>query len=86
MNNEKMRDQFESWYLEKYCGGEERLKKCHNDAETYYYSGVQAMWVPWQASRASIEIDLPSSKVPQNIEVIKAVGRHILLQGLKVNP
>lgn len=53
--SEQMREEFEAWYLEKYCGGSERLKRCHNDNDTYYYSGVQAMWTPWEASRASAQ-------------------------------
>lgn len=28
--SEKMREQFEAWHLDRYCGGVERLRKCVN--------------------------------------------------------
>lgn len=59
--SDKMREEFEAWYLENYCGGTERLKKCTNDDSSYYYCGVQAMWTPWQASRESLVIDLDAA-------------------------
>ena len=60
MNNEKSREQFEAWQLEKYCGGADRLKKCSNADDVYYYQEVQLKWTAWQASRAAIEVELPS--------------------------
>lgn len=53
--SEHMREEFEAWYLDKYCGGEERLKRCSNDNDTYYFCGVQAMWTPWKASREAAQ-------------------------------
>ena len=85
----KMRKEFEDWYLDKYCGGEERLKKCHNDAETYYYTGVQSMWVPWQASRAAIEVDLePDEPADEGAAYLHQdfVKARIESLGLKVKP
>lgn len=38
----------------------------------------------WQASRESLVIELPESSSVHNSEVIKAVGRHLIKQGLKV--
>lgn len=64
MANDKMREEFEAWYLDKYCGGQERLRRCSNDESTYYYCGVQAMWTPWQASRESMVIELPERSWP----------------------
>lgn len=59
MSNEKSREQFEAWQLEKYCGGADRLKKCSNADDVYYYQEVQLKWTAWQASRAAIEVELP---------------------------
>jgi hypothetical protein len=39
---------FESWRLEKFCGGAERLKKCSNASDVYYYTEVQEAWKVWQ--------------------------------------
>lgn len=47
------REAFEAWRLEKFCGGAERLKKCSNAPEVYYYAAEQEAWKTWrQAWRA----------------------------------
>lgn len=49
------REAFEAWRLEKFCGGAERLKKCSNAPEVYYYAAEQEAWKTWrQAWRASL--------------------------------
>lgn len=83
--SDKMREEFEVWYLGKFCGGTERLKRCHNMQDIYYFTGVQSIWIAWLASREALVIDLPTATSERNNEVIKAVGRHIAGQGLKVN-
>lgn len=54
-----MRNQFEEWQLQTYCGGSERLRKCKNDESYYYYTDVQLKWKAWQASRECLVIELP---------------------------
>lgn len=54
-----MRNQFEEWQLQTYCGGGERLRKCKNDESYYYYTDVQLKWKAWQASREFLVIELP---------------------------
>lgn len=59
---DKMREEFEAWRLAKFCGGEERLKKCSNAPDVYYYTSEQAAWQAWQASRAALAVELPDSR------------------------
>lgn len=54
-----MREEFEEWQLQTYCGGSERLRKCKNDESYYYYTDVQLKWKAWQASRECLVIELP---------------------------
>lgn len=61
---DKMREQFEEWRLAKFCGGEERLKKCSNAPDVYYYTSEQEAWKAWQASRAALVIELPMPAKP----------------------
>lgn len=46
MNQE--REAFEAWRLEKFCGGQERLKKCSNAPDVYYYAAERESWKAWQ--------------------------------------
>lgn len=57
---DKVREQFEAWRLAKFCGGEERLKKCSNAPDVYYYTSEQEAWKAWQASRAALVVELPN--------------------------
>ena len=43
---------FEAWRLANFCGGEERLKKCSNAPDVYYYTPEQEAWRVWQARAA----------------------------------
>ena len=53
--SEKMRDAFELWaqYEHGYCAG------AKTDG-TYYVTKINNMWQAWQASRASLVVELPS--------------------------
>lgn len=69
MDTSKMRDtsreQFEAWYLEKHCGGIDRVKTCSNAPDTYYYTDTQTKWVAWQASREAVAVELPDRDIEQ---------------------
>ena len=43
------RSAFEAWRLATFCGGDERLKKCSNAPDVYYYTAEQEAWKVWQA-------------------------------------
>lgn len=47
------RELFEEWYREKFSGGNERLKKCHNASDIYFYHDSQSRWVSWSACAQS---------------------------------
>jgi hypothetical protein len=68
MSTEKMREEFEAWYLGKFCGGKERLFRCVNADQVYYFAEVQSKWDAWQASRAAIEVELPGFMEPKGME------------------
>lgn len=55
MSTEKMRDEFEAWALEGWA--EESLSRFSNG--DYCGHTLNFCWMAWQASRASIEIELP---------------------------
>lgn len=49
---EQEREAFEAWRLEKFCGGTERLRKCSNAPDVYYFTAEQEAWKVWQARAA----------------------------------
>ena len=57
--SESMREEFEEWRIDKFCGGDDRLKKCSNAPDVYYYTAEQEAWITWQASRAALCVGLP---------------------------
>lgn len=61
-----MRNQFEEWQLQTYCGGSERIRKCKNDESYYYYTDVHLKWKAWQASRECMVVELPKPYVWDN--------------------
>lgn len=71
-----MRNQFEDWQLQVYCGGSERLRKCKNDESYYYYTDVQLKWKAWQASRECLVIELPEPRAARGYgeQVADALG------------
>lgn len=92
MQNEKMREEFEAWRLSVFCGGENRLNKCANAPDVYYYTEVQSAWVDWQASRESLVIDFTQLNVQHasyndvDCYAISDVGVILRNAGLKVKP
>jgi len=86
--------EFEAWYLIEMvacCGKSIRGKAEENiawrrDDGSYADPMLRLASLAWQASRAALVIDLPKSCSKKNTEIVKAVGRHILLQGIKVKP
>lgn len=61
-HTDKARAEFEAWRLANFCGGVERLKKCSNAPDVYYYTAEQEAWTAWQASRASVVVELPEPR------------------------
>lgn len=78
---------FEAWRLEKFCGGAERLKKCSNAPDVYYYSAEQEAWKVWQA-RASLPVGVPDgyALVPvEPTEAMAVAGRQFSECGIQGN-
>lgn len=101
MDTNKMREQFESWYLDKHCGGIDRVRTCSNAPDTYYYTDTQTKWVAWQASREAVVVELPyvrsypANEAASDVDYYIDEGRHdmkaelrkaVEAQGLKVEP
>lgn len=93
MSDEKMREEFEAeWGIEMNPGvyfiPELNVYGAELYAQYEYASQKSSAWFyfqkGWQVSRAALVIDLPTSCSKKNTEVIKAVGRHIFGQGIKV--
>ncbi|OEO24026.1 hypothetical protein AX279_19525 [Pseudomonas sp. J237] len=59
---EARRKAFEAWRLAKFCGGDERLKKCSNAPDVYYYAAEQEAWKVWSAALDRVVIDLPPAE------------------------
>ena len=56
---DKMREEFEAWYInEGYC---DRRPTRH--LEGYTAPNVNDMWLAWQASRASLCVELPDCEM-----------------------
>jgi hypothetical protein len=56
---EARRKAFEAWRLAKFCGGDERLKKCSNAPDVYYHAAEQEAWKVWSAALDSVVVELP---------------------------
>ena len=65
---EKMREEFEAFY-ESYMLGEDRrieyikseIASFKPERNKYGYSDAQEFWVVWQASRATLRVELPGA-------------------------
>ncbi|MGO4744005.1 hypothetical protein [Serratia quinivorans] len=56
--HEESRKQFEEWAEHTYSGGNMFLRVGPHK-EAYHQTIIQELWEAWQASRASIVVDLP---------------------------
>lgn len=54
------------------------------DDGQFLYTETRNAWWGWRGRHESLEVELPESVSIHNTEVIKAVGRYIIKQGLKV--
>lgn len=81
---EARRKAFEAWRLDKFCGGIERLEKCINAPDVYYFTAEQDAWRAWNAALDQLVVELPpidsmtgddgvDSEVMQPRLVIKAI-------------
>ncbi|TRO24874.1 hypothetical protein EQ826_15560 [Ectopseudomonas mendocina] len=82
-NKDAERAAFEAWRLEKFCAGVERLKKCSNAPDVYYYSAEQEAWKVWKA-RASLPVSVPDGwklvPIKPDIEMVEAGYEAVLGQ------
>lgn len=61
--SEKMREEFESWWIETEFGGS-REAAAHwltRYEDAYHYKDPAQAWKAWQASRAALVVELPES-------------------------
>ena len=62
MSNEKMREEFEAWYLREYYPDDKEVGLEWLSTEqcgSYRYAGPKFRWNIWQASRAAVVVELP---------------------------
>ncbi|ELY2523906.1 hypothetical protein SM091_004233 [Cronobacter sakazakii] len=89
---DKSREQFEAWWEKEWCGeapidGWASLR----ERDGYIDEDVNAQWGSWQASRAAIEVKLPTeNELHQKVcsgcasESLEMVEQAIRAAGLKV--
>lgn len=96
MSEDKVREEFEAWYLREYFEGDEQCGIEWLSTEPcggYRYSDPAKQWKIWQASRASCTVKLPgimvaddhwTGDIPTYIagEVVEAIEA----AGVKVKP
>ncbi|EKY2038249.1 hypothetical protein ACOHPB_003139 [Cronobacter sakazakii] len=84
---DKSREQFEKWMSDngKHPLAIEKMDK------NYILATTRTQWEAWQASRAAVEIELPSELSLKKFAcsdcigaVLEAVENHVLAAGLKV--
>ena len=56
MSNEKVREEFEAWCISVGWS----VQRCNMDENTYTWGMVSGAWKAWQASRATLCVELPS--------------------------
>lgn len=67
MSADKMREEFEVWAMKKHSHYLSPFKRVDGSdpridgADRYLHGEVQQDWAVWQASRAAIEVELPSA-------------------------
>jgi len=63
MDNEKMRAEFESAWLQRYPDHEEiAFKRSYLEPDSYVATRLKDAWWAWQASRAEIVVELPERR------------------------
>lgn len=69
------REAFEAWRLEKFCGGTERLKKCSNAPDVYYYAAEQEAWKTWRAALATrpAQTEQQPVAVPEDFQPLETI-------------
>ncbi|ODQ05210.1 MULTISPECIES: hypothetical protein [unclassified Shigella] len=55
---DKSRQQFEYWYFNNHSH-EQKYPLHKDESGEYYYDGTRKAWISWQASRESLEVELP---------------------------
>jgi hypothetical protein len=83
-HTDKMRAEFEAWRLAKFCGGVERLKKCSNAHDVYYYTAEQEAWTAWKESRAALVVELPMATDDDLVELLEECRAAIEAAGVTV--
>ncbi|MEQ4621164.1 hypothetical protein ABN056_08050 [Providencia vermicola] len=58
---DKSRQQFEYWYFNNHSH-EQKYPLHKDEGGEYFYDGARKAWVAWQASRESLEIELPTKE------------------------
>jgi hypothetical protein len=90
MSNDKMREEFEEWFLAAYDKGTGRPHMARGEKD-YFNKRHRQAWAAWQASRAALVIELPVSfgwdgyeggNLVFKDEVVKSIGT----AGVKVAP
>ncbi|HEK0670626.1 TPA: hypothetical protein SMP35_002448 [Proteus mirabilis] len=59
---DKSRQQFEYWYLNNH-GHEQKYPLHKDESGEYFYDRAIKAWEAWQASRESLEVELPSDVI-----------------------
>ncbi len=57
---DKSRQQFECWYFNNHRH-EQKYPLHKDESGEYFYDGARRAWEAWQASRESLEVELPES-------------------------
>ncbi|MEX9293798.1 hypothetical protein AB7Z57_18775 [Providencia alcalifaciens] len=57
---DKSRQQFEYWYFNNHSH-EQKYPLHKVEGGKYFYDGTRKAWIAWQASRDSLEIELPDA-------------------------
>lgn len=55
---DKSRRQFEEWYFNNHSH-EQKYPLHKDEVGEYFYDGTRKAWIAWQASRESLEVELP---------------------------
>lgn len=59
-------------------------QRCDISEEEIKWEVFDGFKAAWEMSRKDLVIQLPKYRTPKGIEIVKAVGRYIVVQGIKV--